>query len=229
MALDADLWVEPDDLADCDPTATPAEREAAARAASAALSGLTGGRWGTRSVTVRPLIRTTCGCGPTCGCSPERLRLPGHVSEVTSVTVDGDVLLPAAYALYDHAWLVRLDGWTWPLGQSLALASTEVGTLEVTYLAGMPLTAATEAAAHELACEMLKAKSGGECRLPTGVTNIVREGVAFTITDPSDLLSGGRTGLYSVDLWLATVNPGGLSRSPVVRNPEDVSARVTGP
>jgi hypothetical protein len=53
---------------------------------------------------------------------------------------------------------------------------------------------------------------GETCSLPTRVSNVTRQGVSFTILDPFDFLTNGRTGLYTVDLFLSTYNPNGLRR-----------------
>lgn len=233
------LWFDPDDLSECGGTA--GQQLEAAAVASDVLSALSGGRWGQQQTTVRPnLCAPVCGCGfgsrlgaawsgglyYGCACDNTKLRLPGHVASVEQVTIDGVALSPNDYAVYDFAWLVRQDGYGWPCCQSLATPAGEEATFTVTYTQGLPISDAAAAAARELACELVKGATGGECRLPTGVTNVAREGISFAVTDLTDLMASGRTGLYAVDLWLDVVNPNKLRSGPRIINPDDVISRV---
>lgn len=160
------------------------------------------------------------GCGHTggCGCLGAReVRLYGPASTVSEVKVDGVVLDPSAYRLDPGGLLVRLDAGTWPLCQDLALPDTEEGTWSVTYIPGAPVDGLGAYAAGVLAGEFVKACSGGDCRLPSGVTQIARQGVTLTLTPGS--FPGGRTGIKEVDAYLARWNPNGMSSPPAVYSP----------
>jgi hypothetical protein len=103
----------------------------------------------------------------------------------------------------------------WPTCQDMSLPATEPNTFEVTYLRGKPVPEYGLWAAGLLACELIKACAGPgedcECRLPSNVQSVVREGVSidlevFRLGGNGDPLFG-RTGIPEVDLWLSSVNP----------------------
>jgi hypothetical protein len=52
---------------------------------------------------------------------------------------------------------------------------------------------------------------------------VVRQGIAFELIDPGELLVDGGTGVELVDLWLRSVNPAKLQRRATVRRFDDVS------
>jgi hypothetical protein len=163
-----------------------------------------------------------CSCGAydpaACACDdPSTLRLPGRVIEVSEVTIDGDVLDPAAYEVQDHRWLVRTDGGTWPV----------CSDLQVTYTRGQAPPASGVLAATELACDLYQGCVGGDCSVPANVTNLVRQGVTMQFVRPQDVgLRDGqvRTGLRAVSMFLAAFprrRPGSVSSPdvrPAVRN-----------
>lgn len=159
--------------------------------------------------------------GDTCGCGNESyIRLAGYpVRQILQVKIDGDVLDPATYRLDERRNLIRLADLTnpavpidrfWPACQDLSLPDTEPGTYSVTYLWGAETPTLGKLAAAQLAAELWKAQPGnqGECRLPSRVTRIVRQGIEMTkIVSTADLLREGMTGLQMVDAFLAQVNP----------------------
>jgi hypothetical protein len=65
-------------------------------------------------------------------------------------------------------------------------------------------------AMSELACELMKAMRGVDCRLPAQVTQLARQGVTISLPDPTELLDRGKLGLYMSDLFIRSVNPHGL-------------------
>jgi hypothetical protein len=143
------------------------------------------------------------------------------VVEVTDVTIDGTTLAPSKYVIEDWRWLRRLDGADWPVGQDWTVPEGSPGTWSITYRWGSTVPVLGQQAAGILACEMVKASCGMECALPEHVTSVVRQGIAVSFTDPGELLVDGRTGLYLVDLFLMTVNPGKLrNRARVFRADE---------
>lgn len=165
---------------------------------------LIGGEW----------FNLRCGeCGDDCGCSStSSIDLPGPVDEIISVKVDGDTLTAGSdYVLYDRERLYRVGG-RWPTCQDLTAPDTDDNTWSVTFTRGLPLPVEGQLALGILACEILSILNGGDCKLPARVTEINRQGVDLTITDPQDFLKDGRTGLFLVDLWLAAVNPDSLTR-----------------
>lgn len=153
---------------------------------------------------------------------PSLVRLPRTpVAAVTSITEGGLVLAPSAYLLGRTGWLERVDGAAWDVCS---------GTTIVSYTYGEPPPAGGVAAVVELGEQMVRRSAGLDgCRLPKRVSSVTRAGVSMAFIDPQDYLDKGRTGLPSVDLWLAAVNPHGRSQGGQVWSPDIVSARRTFP
>lgn len=204
--------------------------------------------------TVRP-CEVVCGCGchdygwgwpyweqwgtgyrpPRPRCCPPQVDLGGKVASITSVKVDGATVANGDYRLDEGRWLVRLaesDGSNegWPCCQRLDRPATEDCTFEIVYVTDSDVPEMGRRAASELACELAKActPGAGECRLPKRVTSLTRQGVSMALIDPFDMLDNGKTGVYLVDLFLATVNPEGLRSPPRVLSPDIVPHRRIG-
>lgn len=176
-----------------------------------------GGRW------------LNIGCGHAGGCACiglSQVRLYGPASAVVEVKVGGIVLDPTAYRLDPGGWLVRLDGDVWPLEQNLAAPDTEPDTWSVTYTPGAAVDGLGAWVAGILAGEYVKVCTDGECRLPTGVTQIARQGVTMTLG--TGAFPDGKTGIREVDSWLEAINPHGLKSPATVWSPDTNRPRVTG-
>ena len=154
----------------------------------------------------------SCGCGVG---SVMHLRAP--VGRVDQVKVDGVVLDPSAY-IVEWDRIIRVDGGAWPASQDRTLPDTEPGTMSVTYLNAIPVDGLGAYAAGVLACEIAAAASGRECRLPAGVTNMVRQGVTYEITESA--FPGGFTGIPEVDQFIRYWNPHNLTVAPTVTSPD---------
>jgi hypothetical protein len=172
---------------------------------------------------------TSWGCGgDTCGCGfLSRVRLAGYpVREVTEVKLDGVVLDPSEYRLDSWRFLVRLNDTAWPACQDLSLDSDQPGTFEVTYEWGVDPPSLAVQAAAELACQLYAAcnSEAGDCALPSGVVQIVRQGVTYTRQFAQSLFAG-RTGLANVDTFMAVYGQvdgktGQRRRRPAVYSPD---------
>ncbi|MFB7936673.1 hypothetical protein [Streptomyces sp. NPDC056049] len=132
------------------------------------------------------------------------------MAAVTSVTVDGLTLNPAAYRL--DSWrgiprLVRIDGECWPQCQDMNVEPGEVGSFVITYQPGRALPLVGQIAAGEYACEIAKACVGAECALPQQMASLSRNGVDIQMIDPTTVVEDGLTGIQNVDLWIRSVNP----------------------
>lgn len=150
-----------------------------------------------------------CMCAGTCRCDvPNSVVLPGPVSAVTEVRVDGVVISSSAYRL-DGSRLVRTDGLAWPTCQSLALPASAVGTWQVSYTRGLAVPAGGQIAAGVLACEFAKALCrDSSCALPQRVQTITRQGVTMAMLDPFTGIEKGHTGIWLIDSWVSSVlNP----------------------
>lgn len=181
---------------------------------------LIAGRW----------FNLTCGtCWGTCACQQlSEVKLPNPVSAVVNVKIDGGTLPVTGYALHDSDLLVRTDGGQWPLCNDLSRPDTAIGTWSVTFDVGRAIPEGAAWAVGELACEILRAAQGEDCRLPRNVTQLARQGVTITMPDVSTLFARGLTGLPLADMWIMSVNPRKLpTRSRVYRVDEATARRVT--
>lgn len=199
------------------------------------LWALSGRQFGAYEVTVRPGLsgggfvwsrmsghwgEVPCGCPPgVCRVSDARVvHLPGPVHP------DGDdtpiVVTVAGVALPDGQYTVEGDrlfrvGGVWPR-QDLGRPLGDPGTWSVTYHQGVAAPDVVAPLVGALAREFLAAcDEPSECRLPSTLTQLSRQGVTH-VFDPARILSAGFTGLTEVDRWLAAVNPNRLTAGPVV-------------
>jgi hypothetical protein len=96
--------------------------------------------------------------------------------------------------------------------------------IRVTYQFGSTITASARRAvlwfAHQLWLEGNGCGECGECQLPERTTSVQREGISYTLLSPQDYLREGKTGLPSVDLYLASVNPRRALRPSAVFTPD---------
>jgi hypothetical protein len=158
-----------------------------------------------------------CACGSSCGCSNTRLPLAGPVNSITSVQVDADTIAASDYRL-DGNVLVREDGTSWPTSQNLDLPVGEVGTFAVNYVIGEPVPDLLDEAAGVYACEVAKSRVGRTCSLPRRVRTITRQGVTIEMTETTDYLEKGLTGVSEVDEVIRAYNPYGHRDRPRVRS-----------
>lgn len=171
---------------------------------------LVGGKW----------INLACGnCSDGCSCgSVEEVTLPYPVFEVTEVKVDGEVLDPSAYKMYNRNRLVRVDGGSWPTCNDLELDDTEVGTWSVTAEYGEPVPELGRMAVGELASQIYTRCSGNgaSCNLPAGVVKeVTRQGVRKVFFDAESAFQAGRIGMYYTDLFVSTYNPSGTGMATI--------------
>jgi hypothetical protein len=148
--------------------------------------------------------------------SPMAIKLPhGHVTAVTSVTVNGDAF--AAWKLDGAGWLERTDGAGWIVCGDVT---------EIAYAWGVAPPEAGKQAAVRLAIEFALAyNNDSACQLPQRVQTVTRQGISIGVLDPQDFLDKGRTGIYLVDLFLVAANPHSLRRRARVWSPDIPVAR----
>lgn len=162
----------------------------------------------------------TCGsCAGSCSCGEvSEFVLPAPVHEIIEIKIDGTPLVTGAYRVDNNRIVVRTDGGRWPRCNDLSKDDTEADTWSVTATFGEVIPDGASLAMGQLACEIAKAADGGDCKLPAGLQQLVRQGVTISYPDVGELFRQGRTGLYLVDMFVATWNPGGLrQRSRVYR------------
>lgn len=144
-----------------------------------------------------------------CSCTyVPTIDLLGPVASVDMIFQDGALLDPSAYRVDNFRYLVRTDGKDWPVCQDMVAATTETGTLEVTYQIGVEVPAGGQLAAGVLACQMAKAAcNDGTCQLPQRIHSVTRQQVNVTVLDSYDAFYiNGTTGLFAVDSWVNSVN-----------------------
>src|SRR5690606_6391778 len=123
--------------------------------------------------------------------------LPGPISDVLEVTVDGEPLPLEAFRVDDWNILVRQDGGHLPTCQDLGRPLEEPGTWGVTYLHGEEVPPGGSLVAGILACEYAKAVCGDSpCRLPRRISSIQRQGVVIGMLDNFTNLKEGFTGIF---------------------------------
>lgn len=191
------------------------------------LGAVGSGLWSPALIDGR-MYNIPCGCSGECGCSPLcEVILDRPVTAVTQVKVDGVMLNRTAYRVDDNRKLVRVDGECWPWCQELAKPDTAPNTFSITYQTGVPVPAGGRMAVTELAVQVWKACHGGKsCALSDRVTQVVREGITYTL-DNIALFERGRTGIVRVDLWLASVNPYSARLPMRAWSPDTVRSRRT--
>jgi hypothetical protein len=155
-------------------------------------------------------------------CRSIRLR-GGPVHSVTSISIidpndlSETTVDPTEYELVGPRSLIPLPGKGWPRN----------ARVRVTYVYGEKPTAGARAACIELANQFLYAMNGDteNCRLPMRVTSVTRQGMSWTLLDPQEFMSDGRTGLYTIDLFLKTVNPSKALKRSRVFSPDVTDGR----
>lgn len=165
------------------------------------LPALIGGEW----------FNIGCGtCHFACTCAPSRcvaLELPGPVAGITSITVGGEPLDPAAYHLRDGV-LYRTDGECWPEcnSQSGDVSDPDSGAWEIVYQRGLPVPVGGQIAAYRLACELAKAAcNDSTCQLPSNVRSVTRQGVSMEMVQTEfEDMKDGKTGIWLIDSWVAS-------------------------
>lgn len=176
-------------------------------------------------------IWRNCGCAGGCSCKAScEVPFPEPVAEVTEVRIDGAVLDPSAYRmdLYrGNQVLVRTDGECWPQCQDMDADADEVGAFVITYVPGKLLPLAGQIAAGLLACEFAKACQGQDCVLPQQLASMSRNGVEIEVSDPTELLTQGLTGIAQVDQWIRAVNPYARAQRARVYSPDLSGPRYT--
>ena len=182
---------------------------------------LVGGEWYNIACGVCP-SKSSCNCGPD---AASALVLPGPVSEIISVHLGGK-LLPRDSWHFVNETLYLLEG-VWPDRNNAIgdLLDSESGAWAITYMRGYSVPEGGQIAAGILACELAKAFArDSSCQLPSRVQSITREGVTMAILDEFSSLGEGRTGIWQIDAWLASVNTP-RSSGPSVWSPDMIAGQ----
>lgn len=162
------------------------------------------------------------GCGSRCSATSE-VDLTGPVGYVSEIRVDGAALdLTTGDFRLDEGHILVWQGEgpsPIPKTQNLNLPDSEPGTWSITYSKSYPVGPDARLAVGLLAMEFAEAcKPKGKCSLPRGVTNVVRNGVTFTVD--AGMFVNGLTGIQIVDAFIMKwVPPGSPGRSATVHVP----------
>lgn len=189
----------------------------------------TGQRFGTQELTAHPEVRgngpsaalmgsTFYGKGPY---GPRQMAWPGRIRrpreaigarvflqspvEVVEVKIDGHTLDMSEYFL-EGSTLVRSDGSLWPTAPDAGLT--------ITYVSGQPVPEGGRIATGVLTCEFaMSITNDPDCSLPQRLQSVTREGISMTVLDEFEDLDDGRTGIWLIDNWVASVtrSPRGAS------------------
>lgn len=165
-----------------------------------------------------------CGCSGAGSCSCSYLpsvTLPGPVGDIERVVVNGQTLPASAYRVDDGVHLVRVDGGVWPVRPDFLAPAGGENNFVVTYYQGAAPNELTRGAAGLLAVEFFKAKTNQKCRLPSGVTTLVRNGQSIDFT--TGLFINGDTGIPEVNAVIKIYNPHGVSAPSRVVSPDSDS------
>lgn len=171
----------------------------------------------------------SCGsCSGGCSCTEvSEVVLPAPVSQIISVKMDGTPMATGSYRVDNNRLLVRTDGQRWPRCNNLTLDDSHPGTWSVTAAYGQAVPVGGQLAVGEMACQIIRAIDGENCNLPAGLQQLVRQGVTINLPQVGVLMKEGITGLYLVDTFVASVNPGHLTHRSRVYNPDRPLARRT--
>jgi hypothetical protein len=141
---------------------------------------------------------------------PFAIQLPRRPRSITTVTVDGVAFTD--FRLTASGWLERLDGHGWQMCGE---------TTVITYAVGEAPPVSGSQAAVDLAVQMHLDRVGdSSCLLPIRMQSFSRQGISVEVLDTMEFLDNGRTGLYSVDLFLAAINPKGRGQRATVWSPD---------
>lgn len=162
----------------------------------------------------QPIV-APCGCHK-CSQLPTRalVVLPGPIIDVQAVQIDGEDFPLSSTEVVESRTLIRTDGEPWP-------TADDCTDWSVTYRRGVEVPVGGRIAAGILAVELWKASCQDKtCALPQRVQSITRQGVSMAVLDDFSDIAQGRTGIWLVDSWVASITrPPSPTR---VFNPNDL-------
>lgn len=229
-----EMWIDPlGDLATAVPDASPEQLEAAAVEATWVLWSLTGERFhGDQCWVDDYKLRRGFGC---------RIELThwplGTVASVSRVDLCSDEVGVTGIGDELSSWcalpsgIVKICCSDNTFGSSTYFCQCSgTNVIRVRYNVRNNLPPGADRAVFNLATQYLKALLGDPgCKLPDRITTITRQGASWTVLDPQEFLTQGRTGLAQVDHWLSAANQRGFVRvyDPLIR-PELLASRNVG-
>lgn len=202
--------------------------EAASIKAGVILYTLSGHRVGLCADTVRPA--TECGtCSGRCYCTNagDRITLSsglGPITGVGEVNIGGDVLDASEYRFYPSGQvLYRRPPEVWPTSDLKWAECGDPDTLCIQVLVGNAPDAWALDVHAELTCELVKACTGEECRIPSNATSVNSQGISITLT-----ATEAKQFIPAVAGWVAAVNPNNAQDFSRVYSPDTAPKGVQG-
>lgn len=183
----------------CEVTVRPCGRRCSGNGFTYFPAMTSGGEW----------INVTCGCAESaCGCcTVSEINLDGPVDSIVEVLIDGAVVDSSTYWVDNGYRLTRRSPDVWPMCQSLSLPATEEGTFQIRYMRGISVDEAGQYALAALAAELKIACQDQDCRLPSRIVEITRQGITMSVVNDVEFLRSGLFGIPEVDAWVTSVNP----------------------
>ena len=180
---------------------------------------------------------TLCGCVSDCHCGPElcEITLPGPIFDITEVMIDGTVVDPFTYSVYNGNTVTRMNspavGETpetnrcWPACQDMTLEGQLPNTFTITYRTGLRLSSLATLAVTELTAHLIRGCAGcgdgcGGGSLRQNLRSKTRQGVDLEFVDPQQVFNDDRTGIQVVDWFIKSTNPQGLGSQLRVLSPD---------
>lgn len=167
-------------------------------------------------------------CGQGCRCKARcevDLDGPTSTADVLEVTVKGEIVDPSAYQIQNNYLLVRTDGQCFPT--CVDYSKQDPPEFTVTYRRGEPVPDALQVAAGTLAYEYaLACTNSDECRLPTRLQSLSRQGVSVQVNVGNTYMDFGMTGLAEIDQLVINMNPYRATERPRVLSPDRPRPRM---
>jgi hypothetical protein len=152
------------------------------------------------------------------------------VTDIVSIRYDGTAQDPADFHVDEYRYIVRNDGEAFPVKANWWAVtgsaeddpdSNDGSVFEVTLEHGIVPPRLVTRATRALACQLFDGCSSiGPCKLPERTTSVSRNGVTMDVASAAEMLRDRRTGIYLVDLAIATFNPSGLQSPTFVWSPD---------
>lgn len=145
--------------------------------------------------TLRPVL--PCACTWRCDCGWRRIDLSVWVpAPITLVEVVVDGVVDTDWQIVNDRFLMPLNDRDWPVQDLDVTTGDGVWTVEVTYGEAPPNPVLW--AGKELACQLVRKATTGECDLPDNATSVSDNGVTISL----DVPEGGRFGIPLIDAAL---------------------------
>lgn len=151
------------------------------------------------------------------------------VTDLITVHYDGIDQPIEDFHVDEWRYIVRNDGEAFPVNSNWWAETGSAdddpdansgAVFEITLEHGIAPPNLVKRATRALACELFDGGCVGACKLPERTTSVSRNGVTIDIADAMEMVDKRRTGIYLVDLAIATFNPSGLQSPTFVWSPD---------